>query len=279
MNGRPFFRVFGVGYLACASLWLLLGFLLVEGSAFAFDPFEFQVYGYDTVGRGHLSPQLLNSFVAQGSTMPGTGSSPTYPSNFMERTAIELEVGLTDSIDFAYYLNLAKPDGMGMEYAGSKFRFRGKVAGEEDDLPLNIGWYAEVEWWSSRFNDDQLEIEVMPMFEKRLEDWTIIINAPDIEKSVIGINRAEIFEIGYRGEVRYRLSDSLYLGLQTFGGLGQINNVTPLPMQQQYVVPVVHAILPGDVRSTFGLAFGLTPGSDLLLLKANFTFDDEKQWD
>lgn len=119
----------------------------------------------------------------------------------------------------------------------------------------------------------------MPIFEKDLGDWTVIVNAPDLEKVIVGANHREVFELGYRREARYRLSHRLRLGLQPFGGIGQINNITPTSQQQQHLIPVVHTILPGDVRSSFGLAFGLTPGSDLLLLKANFTFDDESQCD
>jgi hypothetical protein len=252
---------------------------LYAQNLWAFDPFEFQVYGYQTVGEGHLSPQMLNNYVASGFGSGGAGSSDTYASQSMIRTAIELEYGLTDSVDFAYYLNLARPDGMGVQYAGSKFRFRGKVAGEEDQWLVNVGWYAELEWWSANFNADTVEFEIMPTFEKSFDDWTVIVNAPDIEKSVVGANKQEIFEIGYRNEVRYRVSDRLQFGLQLFGGLGPANGVYPWATQQQYLIPVVHTILPGDVRSTFGLAFGLTPNSDLVLLKANFTFDDEAQWD
>lgn len=54
-------------------------------------------------------------------------TSDTYPSEYMLRTAIEYEFGLTPKIDFAYYLNLAHPNGSSVQYAGSKFRFRGSL--------------------------------------------------------------------------------------------------------------------------------------------------------
>ena len=97
----------------CTALRVLRGgFLwLATVPAFAFDAFEFQVYGYRTVGEGRISPQLLNSFVASGFREGGMGTSDTYPSEYMLRTAIEYEFGLTPKIDFAYYLNLAHPNG------------------------------------------------------------------------------------------------------------------------------------------------------------------------
>jgi hypothetical protein len=30
------------------------------------DPFEFQVYGYDTQGKGNLDPELLSSYIVAG---------------------------------------------------------------------------------------------------------------------------------------------------------------------------------------------------------------------
>ena len=239
--------------------------------AYAVDPFEFQVYGYDTEGKGNLDPELLSSYIVDGHKAGNGGSSPTFASQGMMRYAIELEYGLTDKIDFAYYLNLARPDGQDIQYAGSKFRLRGRIA-EEGVLPVDLGWYGEVEWWSSAFNDDQVELEYMLTLQKDMDKWTVIINAPDIEKVIVGSNQKEVFEIGWRGEVSYQLSDRTRLGLQAYGTPGKINDVTPINLQQHYVVPTLHTVIFNAVRSSFGLGFGLTEGSDLFFLKANFHF-------
>ena len=111
----------------------------------------------------------------------------------MIRSAIEIEYGITDKIDFAYYLNLAKPDGEDLQYAGSKFRFRGRFA-EAGQLPVDLGWYSEIEWWSSNFNDDQLETEFMLTLQKDFGDWTFILNGPDVEKVIVGSNKKAVFE-------------------------------------------------------------------------------------
>ena len=66
------------------------------------DPFEFQVYGYDTQGKGKFDPELLSSYIVAGHKEGDGGTSPTYASQGMMRYAIELEYGLTDQIDFAY---------------------------------------------------------------------------------------------------------------------------------------------------------------------------------
>lgn len=252
---------------------VLLACFYIEADADV-DPFEFQVYGYQTQGKGNLDPELLSSYIAVGHRAGEGGTSSTYPSQSMQRYALELEYGITDKIDFAYYLNLARPDGGDFQYAGSKFRFRGRFA-EAGELPVDLGWYAEVEWWNSSIDDDHVEAELMLTLQKDIGNWTIIVNAPDISKVLVGVNHGEVFEVSYRSEVSYQLTKHTRLGLQAYGSPGQVNDITPLSQQQHYVVPTLHTVFFDKFRASLGLGFGLTPGSDLFFLKANIHFGGE----
>jgi hypothetical protein len=265
--------------------FILVGFIFTMSSiqpvVAGIDPFEFQVYGYATKGKGNFDPELLNSYIVAGHKEGEGGTSPTYASQSMIRSAFELEYGVTDKIDFAYYLNLAKPDGEDLQYAGSKFRFRGRLA-EAGQLPIDLGWYSEIEWWSSNFNDDQLEAEFMVTLQKDFGDWTFIVNGPDVEKVIVGSNKKAVFEVGWRGEASYQIAEHNRLGIQFYGSPGQINNITPISQQQHYVIPTIHTVLFNAVPTSIGLGFGLTPGSDLFFLKANFHLGgdiDEKIFD
>ncbi len=265
-------------FLFLGSIFIMT---LVQSVEAGIDPFEFQVYGYATKGKGNFDPELLNSYIVSGHKEGEGGTSPTYASQGMTRTALELEYGITDKIDFAYYLNLAKPDGEDLQYAGSKFRFRGRLA-EAGQLPVDLGWYSEIEWWSSTFNDDQLEAEFMMTIQKDFGDWTFIVNGPDVEKVIVGSNKKAVFEVGWRGEASYQITEHNRFGLQFYGSPGQINNITPIGQQQHYVIPTLHTVLFNAVPTSLGLGFGLTPGADLFFLKANFHFGgdiDEKIFD
>src|SRR5262249_49112957 len=106
-----------------AFLFALAGTLAARGACAQIDPWEFEVYPVQTLGKGVLEIESLNSVVADGHGEGGAGTSAgTYKSQGMWRTAIELTYGLTDKIEAAAYLNLAKPDGAPFQYAGSKFR-------------------------------------------------------------------------------------------------------------------------------------------------------------
>jgi hypothetical protein len=45
----------------------------------------------------------------------------------------------------AAYVNFAQPSGHGFWWVGDKFRLRGRLF-DEETLPVDLGWYAELEW-------------------------------------------------------------------------------------------------------------------------------------
>ncbi|MDC8450198.1 MAG: hypothetical protein LV473_17835 [Nitrospira sp.] len=254
---------------------LLLSTLFASEARADLDPFEFQIYPYEVTGKGKLDPQLLSSFVPSGFRDAGRGTSSdgAFASQYMTRMAAEFEYGLTSKIDFAYYANFAIPGSplMAPQYAGSKFRLHGRFL-EKDVLPVNLGWYAEIEWWSKQFEDNLVEGEIMLIAQKEIGRWTFIINAPDLDHGLVGADSRTWFSFGYRGEARYWVGKTLTLGLQGYGTSGQLQGPDPLPDQQHYIMPVVHTMLPGAVPVSFGLGFGLTPNSDHVIFKANFYF-------
>lgn len=252
------------------TLLLLLALFLPSLSK-AVDPYEFQIYGYATQGKGNFSPQLLNSFIPYGRKEGEGGTSGTFASQSMMRSAIELEYGLTSKTDVAIYVNFVRPENEAVQFAGSKLRFRGRFA-EKGVLPIDLGWYVEVEQWKQSINDDTLELEFKPTMQKDLGPWSIIANFP-FEKVIRGESaKTQVFEVGYLTEISYQKSNRLRYGIQFIGGPGGVKNMDPLREQQHYVMPVVHFIAPGNVRSTVGAGFGQTHGSDHILLKANLSF-------
>ena len=85
----------------------------------------------------------------------------------------ELTYGLTDRIEAAAYLNMAQPSGHGYWYAGSKYRLRGHLF-DEETLPVNLGWYVELEWHKTpQFDDDELELELRPIIEKDIGRFSL----------------------------------------------------------------------------------------------------------
>ena len=238
------------------------------------DPFEFEVYGYQTEGKGMVELESLNSFVPSGHNHGDAGtSSGDLPSHQMYRTAIELTYGLTDHLEGAAYLNLAHPNADSFQYAGSKFRLRGSLF-EQGELPIDFGWYAEMEWHRTpQFDGNQLELELKPIIEKDFRKLEIALN-PIFEKAVfVGPDKNKGLEFGYAAGIYYNWMRAISPGLEFYGAVGLIDDNDPLHQQQHYIFPVLKGELPGDIEYNVGPGIGLTRGSDRVIIKLNLEFE------
>jgi hypothetical protein len=255
---------------------LLFAFLFcaISGPALAqVDPWEFEVYPAQTVGRGMVELETLNSIVADGHQDGGEGTSAgDIPSARMYRTALELTYGLTDRVEAAAYLNLAHPNGGNLQYAGSKFRLRGSLF-EQGELAIDLGWYVELEWHKTpQFDDQDLELELRPILSKDLGRFSVLLN-PKFEKVLAGPNLKRSWEFGYVGGIYYRVVRWLSPGVEFYGGIGPITNNHPPSEQQHYIFPVLRGELPGGIEYNVGPGFGLTRGSDHVIVKFNIEFE------
>ena len=238
------------------------------------DPFEFEVYPYATLGSGVIEIESLNSVVPKGHALGGNGTaSGDFASNLMYRTAIEVAYGLTDKLEAAMYLNLARPNGASLQYAGSKYRLRGRLF-EEGELPIDLGWYVELEWHRiHQFDENELEFEFKPLIEKDFGRFEIDLN-PKFEKAIfIGPNKNRGFEFGYASGFYYNYLRWITPGVEFYGGIGLIDNSDPLHQQQHYVFPVLRGEFANGIEYSFGPGIGLTRGSDRVLTKFNLEFE------
>jgi hypothetical protein len=254
---------------SCLALLASLALLLhARPAAAQLDPFEFEVYPAKTLSRGMIEIESLNSVVANGHRNGEEGTSKgTLPSQSMWRTAFEATYGLTDRIEAAAYLNLAKPRGNNLQYAGSKFRLRGSLF-DQGQLPIDLGWYIELEYNRvPKFDDQKLELELRPIIQRDFGDFSLMLN-PIFEKILVGSEAKEGFEFGYAHGIYYRWMRALTPGIEFYGGIGMIKHPDPSKEQQHYIFPVVRGESHG-IEYSVGPGFGLTRGSDRVIVRFN----------
>jgi len=234
------------------------------------DPWEFEVYPYATLSRGTLEVETNNAIVANGHASGGNGTAKgTFKSQAMWYNQYEITYGLTDRLEAAFYLELAHPSGGQFWYAGSKYRVRGRLL-DEGELPVDLGWYAELEWHKTpQFDDADLELELRPILQKDIGRFSLIAN-PIFEKSLIGAGHNQGFEFGYRDAVYYAWRPFLSPGVEFYGGIGLLDDSDPLSRQQHYIFPVIWGHLPYGAEYNVGPGLGLTRGFDHVLIKFNF---------
>jgi len=238
------------------------------------DPWEFEVYPYTTEGRGVAELETDNAVVANGHRGGYSGTAAgSFASQGMWYNQYELTYGLTDRIEAAAYLEMAKPSGASYQYAGSKFRLRGRLF-DPGVLPVDLGWYAELEWHRiPQFDDNPLELELRPIIEKDIGRFSFIVNAQFEKPIFAGPNRNRGFGFGYANATYYRLWRYLSPGIEFYGAAGDIDNNDPLPRQQHYVFPVIWGELPRGIEYNAGPGFGLTGGSDHVIFKFNLELE------
>ena len=253
---------------SCLALLESLVLLLHPSpAATQLDPFEFEVYPYKTVGRGMLEIEWLNSVVAKGHGGEGGTSKGTLPSQSMWRTAFELTYGLTDRIEAAAYINLAKPRGGDLQYAGSKFRLRGSLF-DQGQLPVDLGWYFELSYARTpKFDDQKLELELRPIIQRDFGDFSLVFS-PKFEKILVGSEAKNGWEFGYVSGVYYRWIRAFSPGIEFYGAIGMMKHPDPAREQQHYIFPVARGEWHG-IEYSVGPGFGLTRGSDRVIVKFN----------
>lgn len=237
------------------------------------DPWEFEVYPYATEGRGTLEVETDNAVVTEGHSFGGEGTAAgTFPSQGMWYNQYEATYGLTDRIEAAAYLMMAVPQDHAYQYAGSAFRLRGRLF-DPGVLPVDLGWYAEVEFHKApQFDDARTEFELRPIIEKDLGSFSFVAD-PIFEKVLHGAGEHAGFEFGYAAAAYYRATRRWSPGIELYGGAGLIASPDPIAEQQHYIVPVIWGELPYGIEYSFGAGFGLTHGSDPVLIKLNISFE------
>jgi hypothetical protein len=201
--------------------------------ALALNPFEFEVYPYATEGPGVVELELLQSFVPKGHAADNNAAA----SNHIYRSSLELTYGLTDRIEAAVYLDLGKPSGHSLDYAGSRYRLRGRL------------------------------------FEQRdFGRFSIVLN-PIFDKALVGPGQNKGFEFSYAAKLAWRWRERLSPGVEFYGDIGHIDDSDPLTRQQHYVFPVVDIKLPHSLALNVGVGVGLTRGSDQVITKVNLELE------
>src|SRR6202162_2568143 len=92
--------------------------------AAAQDNYEIQVYGYETVERGHTMVELHSNFTFQGSK---TFHDGLFPTEHALHETIEITHGFTDWFETGFYIFTSADSRVGWQYVGDHIRPRVRV--------------------------------------------------------------------------------------------------------------------------------------------------------
>lgn len=242
----------------CAVAFLLC--LEIVGQAQ--DPFEIQVYEYETVPKGMWNLETHFNFTGRGTKEFEKTVAPT---NHQLHLTFELTRGITDYFETAGYLVLAQRPGGGVEYVGWRIRPRFSLP-KSWNLPVDISLSAEVGFPRKIYEENSVTLEIRPIIEKKLGRFQIDLN-PVVGRALRGPGRDEgwDFEPGVR--LGYELNRRLDLSLEYYGSVGPLGDLLPTDQQVHQLFPGGDLKIRDNIVWNFGIGVGATPAGNRLVYK------------
>jgi hypothetical protein len=145
--------------------WLFLMvamWALIATVARAQDPFEIQVYYYETVPKGRWNLETHINYVGKGTKF---FEGPVAPTNNQFHLTFELTRGITNHYETAVYLLTAHRPGAGYEFAGWRLRPRVRLP-KSWGLPVDVSFSAEFGFPQRQFDENSVTLELRPIIEK-----------------------------------------------------------------------------------------------------------------
>jgi len=199
--------------------------------------------GYHTTRKGEFEVELYNDY-----NMPKTDNNGTHNSKHQ----VELEYGLTDHLQLAYYevFTWDRPNDWQRNAFKIESKYRFLQSGE---LPVDVALYGEYKNPNGRQDSASDELEAKLILSKDLGPWNLVGNLITERK----INEHEDLQWEYTAGVSYAVKPSLRVGLE----------IKDSPHELQLMPVVAYSPSP-HTRILFGPAFGLTGPADDVQLKS-----------
>ena len=248
------------------ALNLLLASIIIVLTASAIraqDPFEIQVYEYETVPKGMWNLETHMNYIGRGTkTFEGTVA----PTNNQSHLTFELTRGVTDQFEMAGYLVLAYRPGGGFEYAGVRLRPRVSLP-KSWHLPVDVSISGEFGFPHRTYEDNAVTFEFRPIIEKKFGRLQLDFN-PTLARALRGPGTKDGWEFEPATRFAWETTKKLDLSLEYYGATGPLGH--PLLGREQ-----VHQFYPGwdlklseNIVWNFGIGVGVTHSGNRLVYKS-----------
>ena len=247
------------------SLSILLTFLFIGASeARAQDPFEIQVYEYETVPKGMWNLETHLNYIGKGTRK---FEGPVAPTNNQFHLTFELTRGVTENFEMAGYLVLAhRPGRDALEYVGWRLRPRVSVP-RSWHWPVDVSMSVEFGFPRKAYEENSVTLELRPIIEKKFGRFQIDVN-PVVGRALRGPGTSEgwDFEPGVR--FGYETSKKLDVSLEYYGSTGPIGDFLPSHEQVHQFFPGADIKFSENIVWNVGIGWGVTDAGNRLVYKS-----------
>jgi len=187
------------------------------------------------------------------------------PSNHAFHETLEITHGFTPWFETGFYVFSSIQPGRGWEWVGDHIRPRIAVP-TNWNWPVGLSLSTEVGYQQRSYSEDTWTWEIRPIIDKQVGRWYFAFN-PALEKSIHGQNSNKGWDFAPAVKIGFDVKKLISAGVEYYGDLGQIGNFASANEQQHQLFPVVDLNFSPDWEFNFGVGFGLTRGTDDLIIK------------
>ena len=210
---------------------------------------------YETAERGEVEVEFYNDMHF---------TEADRDDSYHSKHQIEVEYGLTDHLQLAYYEVYTWDRAKDWERDAFKIEAKLRLA-EAGRWPVDLALYTEYKNPDGHraIHSDELENKVI--LSKEIGPWDLVGNVV-FEKQ---LNTGSDWELEYTAGASYALTPRIRVGLELKETLGDPDEFGVRRTDHElFLVPALYANLAPHVRVLAGPAFGLTHASDDLQLKS-----------
>jgi hypothetical protein len=226
------------------------------------DNYEIQVYGSPTVGKDTTMLELHSNFTFNGEKHI---KNDVLPSNHIFHETIEITHGFTDWMEVGFYIFTAIGDNNRTSYVGSHIRPR-VMAPIKWKWPIGVSISAEFGYQKRQYSEDDWSLELRPIIDKKIKKLYVALN-PTFDKSFHGLNKNSGFIFSPNVKIGYDLTSIISPGIEYYGSMGPINNISPYSQQQQQLFLVADINFSAEWEFNIGYGFGFTESTDKSIFK------------
>ena len=106
--------------------------------------------------------------------------------------------------------------------------------------------------------------EIRPILDKTIKNWYFAFN-PNMDFVVSGDNKG--VGIAPQFKTVYTIKQKVGIGIEYYGGLGNINKILPVKMQEHIIAPIIDLYIHPMWEFNGGFLFGLTKNSNQQIFK------------
>jgi hypothetical protein len=242
--------------------FIVCGIFLLSTDLRAQDNYEIQVYGSETVQKGHTMVELHSNYTSDGSKTITDGVLPT---NHVFHETVEITHGWTPWFETGFYFFNTIGNDRRTNYVGSHIRPR-FAAPDSWHWPVGVSISLEFGFQKAAYSANTATLEIRPIIDKKWGGWYVSLN-PTLDQSFKGPDEHRGLIFSPNVKESYDITKVVALGLEYYGSTGPFFHYDQVNQQQHQLFLAIDLNVSTDWEFNAGYGLGFTNSTDRAIYK------------